>query len=281
MIESAVKPAHRWARGMTRPTVTTPLHWREYLIEAWALGTFMISACVFGTLLEHPASPVHLALPDANLRRLLMGIAMGTTSIALVYSRWGRRSGAHLNPAFTLTFFRLGRVAPRDAALYPVAQFVGAIVGVLLAAFLLRGAAADPAVHYVATLPTGGILPAFLAEIVITMILMTVVLTTAAHAKLARYTGLFAGILVATYITVEAPISGMSMNPARTFGSAFVARDWTALWIYFTAPFLGMLAAAQLHLHRQGRRRIPCAKYRHIDDDPCIFCDYAGPPAAP
>src|SRR6185295_3355311 len=91
------------------------VHWREALMEALGLGLFMVSAGVFGTLLESPASPVHRALPGPVLRRVLMGLAMGLTAVGLVYSPWGRRSGAHINPAFTLTMFRLGRVRGRDA----------------------------------------------------------------------------------------------------------------------------------------------------------------------
>jgi aquaporin Z len=251
------------------------MHWPEYAIEMWALGTFMFSACIFGTFLEHPVSPLRGAITDGTARRVLMGIAMGLTAISIIYSPWGRRSGAHLNPAFTLTFFRLGRVAPRDALLYPLAQFTGGIVGVLVGALLLGSAVADPAVHHVTTLPgQAGIAAAFGAEVLISMLLMTMVLVTASHSRLARYTGLFAGILVAVYITIEAPISGMSMNPARTFGSAFVARDWTGIWIYFTAPLIGMLSAAQLYIVVQGRRRVPCAKMRHVAWEPCIFCEY-------
>jgi aquaporin Z len=91
----------------------------------------------------------------------------------------------------------------------------------------------------------------------------------------ARYTPLFAGALVATYITLEAPLSGMSMNPARTFGSALAAQLWTSLWIYFTAPPLGMLAAAEAYRWQQGAHAVRCAKLHHHNDKRCIFrCDY-------
>ena len=87
-------------------------HWPEYLMEAAELGLFMISAGVFVSLLEHPASPVRQAIADPVLRRVLIGLAMGLTAISIVYSPLGQRSGAHFNPAVTLTFFRLGKVAP-------------------------------------------------------------------------------------------------------------------------------------------------------------------------
>jgi aquaporin Z len=78
---------------------------------------------------------------------------------------------------------------------------------------------------------------------------------------------------VATFITIEAPLSGMSMNPARTVGSGFWAHDWTAVWVYFTAPPLGMLLAAELYLRRYGRDRIFCAKLHHQNGKRCIFCE--------
>src|SRR3990172_8270557 len=109
-------------------------HWPEYLIEAGGIGAFMLSAIGFTVLLEPPASPAHTALPDPFARRALMGLAMATTAISLVYSPFGQRSGAHFNPAFTLAFFRLGKVEPADAGLYALAQFAGALRGVLFAA---------------------------------------------------------------------------------------------------------------------------------------------------
>src|SRR5262245_52976536 len=81
-------------------------HWPEYLMEAVGLALFMISACLFGTILQHPSSPVRQAIGDDVVRRVLMGLAMGATLVAIVYSPWGKQSGAHLNPSFTLTFFR-------------------------------------------------------------------------------------------------------------------------------------------------------------------------------
>lgn len=249
-------------------------HWPEYLIEAWALGTFMISACVFGTLLGYPASPVVQTIQNPMLLRVMMGIAMGLTAILIIYSPWGKRSGAHLNPALTFSFFRLNKIDPADATFYVIAQFIGGITGVMVASFFIGKGISHPAVHYVATLPgQSGLAAAFAGEFIISFLMMTMVLNVTNSPKLANYTGIFAGMLVATYIIIESPISGMSMNPARTLGSAVPAREWSTLWLYFTAPMLAMLAAAQFFT---WSHRVPiCAKLHHDNNQPCIFrCGY-------
>jgi aquaporin Z len=77
----------------------TKFHWVEYFMETAGLGAFMISACAFGVLLEHPTSPIRAAIPADGLRRAVMGAAMGLTAIAIVYSPFGKRLGAHFNRA--------------------------------------------------------------------------------------------------------------------------------------------------------------------------------------
>ena len=154
-----------------------------------------------------------------------------------------------------------------------VAQVLGGISGVLLVAALAGHAFSDPPVSYAATLPGSfGPAAAFAAELVISAILMLTVLSVSAFARLAPFTGLIVGCLVATYITFESPLSGMSMNPARSLASAAPGMQWRHLWIYLTAPLLGMLLAAEL---RRGRRT-PCAKLHHDTNSRCIFrCDFA------
>lgn len=262
---------------MSRMTEALSAHWPEYLMEAAGLGIFMISAGAFGVLLFHPASAVVLALPDPFLRRLLMGLAMGATAICIIYSPWGQQSGAHLNPSVTLTFLYLGKVAPYDALFYIVAQFIGGVTGVFLVLALLGGKFAAPPISYVTTMPgESGAATAFMAEAVITFILMSVVLACVNSRRLTRLTGVFCGLLVATYITLEAPISGMSMNPARSFASAFPGGLWDNLWIYFTAPPLGMLSAAMANRMARKGREVVCAKLNHHTDRRCIFlnCGY-------
>lgn len=252
-------------------------HYPEYCVEAVGLSLFMISAALCTILLEHPRSPVHESIADPVMRRLLIGIAMGMTAVGIIYSPWGQRSGAHLNPAVTLTFFRLGKIHAIDAVFYVLAQFIGGVAGVMVVAAVLGMELADQSVNYVATVPgQDGPAVAFLAEFAISFVLMGVVLIVSNARRFARYTGLLAGLLVATYISVEAPLSGMSMNPARTLGSALPAQVWTSLWIYFTAPPIGMLLAGECYVWLKGAHAIRCAKLHHQNDERCIFvCGYA------
>jgi len=250
-------------------------HWPEYLMEAAELGIFMVSACSVVALLEYPGSPLHQLLPNPVFRRVLTGIAMGLTAICIVYSPWGKQSGAHFNPSFTLTFFRLGKIHAADALFYILSQFVGGVSGVVLSLWLVGSPVRHQSVNYVATTPGAyGLAAAFVGELLISFLQMTVVLRVSKDSRLARFTGLIAGGLVATYISIESPLSGMSMNPARTFASAFPGQLWAGCWIYFTAPLLGMLSAAQVHLWKQGKAGINCAKLHHQNNKRCIFCEY-------
>lgn len=250
-------------------------HWPEYLMEGGLLGAFMVSACLFGVLYEFPNSPVRQAISSNLIRRMLMGASMGLTAVAIIYSPWGKQSGAHINPSVTFTFFRLGKIKAFDAFFYICAQFIGSAIGVVLVALFFMKQLADPAVRYVATVPGKyGLLVAFVAEVVITFVLMTTILQVSNSSRFANFTGLFAGLLVATYISFEAPFSGMSMNPARSFGSGFSAGIWTGFWIYLTAPLVGMLSAAEVYV--RSHNTVKCCKLHHDNDKRCIFCGANG-----
>jgi aquaporin Z len=259
-------------------------HWPEYGIEAICLGLFMLSAASFASLLRHPVSPLSPAigaLMPAPLQRMPMGIAMGLTAAAIIYSPLGRRSGAHMNPAVTLTFLRLGRIHAHDAAAYVAAQFLGGSVGIIVATRILGGLPSHPAINYVATVPGApGTAVAFAAEVAISFGMMLMVLGTSNVRRLARFTGALAGVLIAIYIAVEDPLSGMSMNPARTLGPALLAHTTRSLWIYFMAPLVGMLLAAELYIRTIGAQQVRCAKLHHPISGPCIFrCRFMENPA--
>jgi aquaporin Z len=169
-----------------------------------------------------------------------MGLLVGSAVVAIIMTPWGQQSGGHFNPAITLTFYRLGKLALWDTLFYVAAQFAGAVGGVAIAAFVLPGAAENAAVRYAVTVPgTFGKAGAFAGEVAISFILMTAILFASNRKALTRYTPYVVGALYATSITFETPLSGMSMNPARTFGSAFRAGYWQAMWIYLIAPTVG------------------------------------------
>lgn len=248
-------------------------HWPEYLIEGSLLATFMVAACTAVVTFCHPESPVARAIPRPLPRRAIIGLLMGLTAIGLIYSPYGQRSGAHMNPATTLTFYTLGKVERLDAAMYIAAQLIGAIAGVGMARMIFgKDRLSHAAVRWAMTLPgPRGSRTAWTAEFIISLLLMSVVLAASNQNNTAPYTGFLAGLLVLLFITFIAPYSGMSMNPARTFGSAFHARTFSHLWIYFTAPVVGMLAAAALHLALWGPDSVYCAKLQHPRGPGCIF----------
>jgi aquaporin Z len=249
-------------------------HLPEYLIEAWGLGSFMVAAGIFSTTVMHPSSYIHQFIPDPFLQRFLIGIAMGLTAIAITYSPWGKQSGAHLNPAVTLTFARLGKVNPFDALFYIIFQSIGGLMGILLVALLLGQLFTYPPIAYIATVPNANVAIAFLAETAIAFVMMTTVLVTSNNLKLAPYTGLFAGVLVWLYVMFESPISGFGMNPARSLASAIPSGIWTDIWIYLTAPILGMLLGSEFYLKLFGPKKVFCAKLQHLSHQRCIHCQY-------
>lgn len=242
-------------------------------MEAAGLGLFMVSAAFVTAAFEYPHSPLHGLIADGFTRRLLIGLAMGLTAVAIIYSPWGKQSGAHLNPSVTLTFYRMGKIGTADACCYILAQFIGGALGLWSAAGAIGTALEYPSVRYVATVPgSAGTAVAFLAEGCISFGLMLVVLAVSNHSRMATWTGVCAGCLVTIYIAVEAPLSGMSMNPARTLASALPAGLFTDLWVYFVAPPLGMHLAAEVYRRFHPATNLACPKLHHANGRRCIFC---------
>jgi hypothetical protein len=169
----------------------------------------------------------------------MIGVAMGATATGLIYSPWGKRSGAHMNPAVTITFLRLGKIPLRDALFYIVFQFFGGLVGVLLTALILGNFFAQPPVNYVATVPgPAGDLPAFLGELVIAFIMMGMIVYVSNEPAIAHFTGLFAGLLIMCYVTFEA----RGLPASRCGRAAFRVWDEPGTNVRFRA--------AQRHLDR-------------------------------
>lgn len=230
-------------------------HWPHYLAEAAGLGFFMACASAFTTLLRSPFSPLTKVIKDPFQQLVALGLLMGLVIVAISYSPWGKKSGAHINPAVTLAFWRLGKIKTPDALFYVLFQFLGSAITVQVMGLILGALYRHPSINHVATVPgPSGPLKAFIAEGVITFVLMLILLLFINSKKLEKWAGAIAGVLIALYLMFEEPYSGMSLNPARSFASAFAAREWMGLWIYFTAPPLAALLACEAFVRlRRGR----------------------------
>lgn len=230
---------------------------RHYLQEALGLAVFMISACFFSALLYSENGFLFHRIESKLSKDIFMGMMMGGTALFIFYSPWTAPSGSQINPAVTLTFWRLGKMCPYDALFFMIYQFAGGILAVYIMQWLMGPVLVAAPVNSAVTIPgklgTGG---ALIMELLIAFITMTMVLFTSANEKLKKYTRIFAGCLVCTWVIVAGPISGFGMNPARSFASALPAQIWTSFWIYFIMPVTGMLSAAEFFLFVQKRKRM-------------------------
>lgn len=269
-------PRSRWFRSVLDQLKR---HRRDYLAEALGLFVFMIFAGALTTLVEHPALPVHKAVPSGLLRRGLIGAGMAVVTAAIIYTPWSQRAGAHINPAVTWAFFRTGKIGLTDALAYTTAQFAGAVAAPFVLAMVIGRAFAHPDVTYGATLPkAGGPVAAFAAEFVISFILMLALLVCINSHSWTKRAGLVAAGLIGLYITFESQISGMSLNPARSFGAALNSGEWRGLWIYFVAPPLAMLLAAEAFLILRRRGLVDSMR---APGRACTICDFQDGPHYP
>ena len=232
-------------------------HVPYYLMEGLGLAIFMLSAGFFTTAMESPLSPVHQAIPNGQLRLIIIAVAMGLTAYVIFNSPWTSPSGAHINPAVTLARLRLGQIRFVDACFYILAQGVGGLVGVYLLAGLLGPAFRGSPVNYVVTVPGSGYSAwqAAGCEVIIAFIMFTMILFSSNSPRWQKYTKEMAALLVSGFVFVAGPISGFGMNPARSLASAIPSGIWTDFPIYVICPILGMLFATELFIYlNQGKK---------------------------
>ena len=228
-------------------------HWQHYLAEAAGLAFFVTCGSLFTLTLEHPASPVHQFLVaqgvSETLRRIPLGFGMGLVLVVLAYNPWGKRSGAHINPAVTLAFWQLGKINRADALWYGLAQAAGGIGAMLLLRMPLAPYYAHPRIHFITTQPGPGEAGlAFAAEFGISFGLMAVLLLALHSERLHKAVGWLLGALLMGYIIWVTPYSGMSINPFRSLAAAVAARDFSGLWVCLLAPTAAMWLVAVLFL---------------------------------
>ena len=181
------------------------------------------------------------SLSDGAITHAGIAITFGLIVLAMI-SAFGDASGAHFNPAVSVAFCAAGRLAPRDLAPYVAAQCAGA-----LAASLSLRAIFPTSATLGATVPAGSAGQSFVLELILTAILMLVILAVSSGPK---EKGITAGIAIGSTVALEAmfagPISGASMNPARSLAPAVVSGQFAHLWVYLAAPVAGALLAIPL-----------------------------------
>ena len=238
-------------------------NWRLYVYEGLGLTIFMASAGLFASALFYPGSPLFGVVREPAAKFAVLGLLMfPVIAFGIAGAPWGKKTGAHVNPAVTLAFLRLGRISKGHAFFYIVGQFGGAYLGVAIAALVWHDAYASPAVHYGSTVPgPAGPAVAFAIELVMTFLLVMLIQHLEAHKELKGRAPFYIAGLIAFYLATATPFTGMSLNPARTMGSATYALEFKGVWIYFAAPIAGALLAVELYRrlapHRLDAIRFP------------------------
>ena len=209
-------------------------------------------------------SPAGKILPSVGWRRVITGFLFGSVGGAIALSPVGKVSGAHVNPSVTLGFLLGGKLTPRAAFGYMVAQLAGAVLGSLP---LLLWGEMGRSVDFGATLPGPGysLSTALLGEVITTFGLISALCVFLGFRNLRRFTPYMIPCLFAAMVGLEAGISGTSTNPARSLGPAIISGRWDGFWIYWLGPFLGTLAGILVFSFLAAR--IEVAKLYHFSSD--------------
>lgn len=219
--------------------------------------------------------PMEHWIPDASTRRLIAGLLFSGTGSLIAISPLGKLSGAHINPSVSLAFWLQGKMHRQDFVGYVIAQCLGAIVGAFLLVRIWGSYAAS--VNNGMTLPGGDytLEMVFFAEVSMTFLLVLLIFWFVSSHRLLRWTPLITWIVVAVMVWLESPISGTSLNPARSLGPALISGHWNAQWLYAVAPLSGaMLAVVVFPIFE---RSVLTGKLFHVPHYRSIFKNVKAP----
>jgi aquaporin Z len=206
---------------------------KKYIAEA--LGTFALVFCGTGAIVVNE-------ITGGTITHVGIAVTFGLIVMAMIYTI-GDKSGAHLNPAVTIAFTLYSVFPAREVLPYILSQVTGAFIASFALWFLF-----PDSVYLGATLPAGSNLQSLVLEFILTFLLMFTIVNVAESGK---EKGLFAGIAIGSVVLLEAmfagPVSGASMNPARSLAPALVSGHFQEVWIYLTAPFAGAALAVVIH----------------------------------
>jgi aquaporin Z len=222
-------------------------------------------------------------VPNASLRLLLTGLCFAGSGSLVAISPLGRLSGGHINPSVSLAFWLDGKMHFHDLSGYIAGQILGGMMGAAILVGVWRKHALS--VHNGMTLPGEGwaLWQVFAAEVILTGLLVLLIFIFVSSRRLMRWTPFMTWIVVALIVWLEAPISGTSLNIARSFGPALMSNVWTAQWLYAIAPTLGgALGWAAFRLGAKAGRDVLTGKLFHVPNYRTVFnCEPHAPLAKP
>ncbi len=221
-------------------------------------------------LINGKGSPILKFIPDAGARRAISGFLFGTTGCLITLSPVGKISGAHINPIVSIAFWLRKNMQFKNMLGFIFAQMAGAAAGCLP---LLLWGSQGRSMDFGTTVPMQ-ITTAFIGEIWTSFVLIAVIIFFTSHDKIKNFTPFMMPVIYCIMVFAEAPVSGTSTNPARSFGPALISGHWYGYWLYWLAPVLGMLLAVLLfstgwlkHLKSDVAKLYHFEKYRHISNN--------------
>jgi aquaporin NIP len=227
--------AHHSDDGKKKPHYRhLKIYMKKFIAEA--IGTFALVFCGTGAVVINETT-------NGTVTHVGIAITFGLIIMAMIYAL-GEKSGAHLNPAVTIAFAINGNFPAKQVLPYIISQCAGAFAASLILKFLF-----PESVLLGATIPAGSDLQSLVLEFILAFLLMLVIINVATGSK---EQGLFAGMAIGSVVLLEAmfagPVSGASMNPARSLAPAVVAGQLDHLWIYIVAPVAGAITAVFIQM---------------------------------
>lgn len=241
-----------------------PFPWRLFIAEMAGTALLLLVGLSIVIFMFGSGSPMERLIPEIWIRRAMTGFLFGGTGALIALSAIGRESGAHINPVVTMTFLLFGKMDKRTAVIYIVAQLLGAVLGCLP---LPLWGELGRSIAFGATTPGVGYTTqdALLGEAVTTFIMVSLLIVSLGFRSTRPYTPALFPFLYAIMVPLEAAVSGISTNPARSFGPSVISGVWQSGWIYWAGPIAGALLACLVCSFMA--KRITVAKIYHFDSD--------------
>ena len=259
---------------MTNSKWWKQLNWPEYFAELFGTAFLIFIGLSAVTFDLGKGLPMENLIPNKSFRLLITGLLFAGSGSLVAISPLGKLSGAHINPAVSLAFWAKGKMELYDLGGYIIGQFVGAFIGAALLVLVWGDYAAS--VNNGMTLPGKGysLWDVFLVEMGMTFLFVFSIFIFVSSHRLMHWTPLMTWLLIAVMVWWGAPISGTSINPARSIGPALVSWSWQAQWLYCIAPPLGAMQAVMVYRFlNMNKCKILTGKLFHVPHYRCIFKD--------